>query len=394
MENKNMCSLIERMDRHMTHTDAMALNENIQRMLMEGQRVSSQSLIEFLTKYEVRKGPFIFLGYLQVYPTGKVYPSDEVYNSFQNTRNDFDPNSDRGLKRFDNFMDKVQNMEWNAPTGRAYKGNRSMAKNIFPYVLKLTTYKIHWQDRNTFAKKSAESYRDINSLTNGWSDELKQKMGIGAYDPSSYEDKPRYMDIGELGKYDISTFANKGSDGEYHPFKQEYYTDVDDIDSKVDYDRTAILNYMSNPKDHQTVYFGVNDDGTIDEIPKSLGQILHNTVTNWNRRLAAVTDPQELAQAKEYVRLMQKQDASSKTWLTQNIAYLCGTVQEIGESGSESVYWVNPNPLFLLEKGKTKDRPSFKYLFSNMSNDELQEILDRFAKDKADELNVIANPNI
>ena len=107
-------SMMERMDTHQTYNAAM-LNES--QIILESTRVTADSFLEFLTKNMIHKGPFVQLGYLQIYPTDTAYPTDDYYKAMSDTRSEFTDNS-RNLGRFDQYMDKVSNSEWNIPTGR------------------------------------------------------------------------------------------------------------------------------------------------------------------------------------------------------------------------------------------------------------------------------------
>lgn len=381
-----MQSLMERMEHPQFYTTAM-LNE--EKMLQEAELANAGSFLEFLTKYKIHKGPFVNLGYLQIYPTDAAYPTDEYYNQLSDIRKGFDeiPNSQRGASRLDKFMDKMQNPEWNSPTGRKKRGEdiKAMGKKLYPYVLKLTNYTIHWQSYDKYKGMQADALKGINDVKNQMSDALKANL-FGAGRAAS---NTGYYPIGNAADYDIMTFGSKADDGTYSPQRQEYYTDVDNPDSKVDYERTAIRNYLSDVQAQHPVYFGIDEDGNIDEVPKSLGEILHNTKTGGpiEEKLAQMSDPQEIALTKQYLDLSKKYNMANKTFLTHNVAYICGLVSDYS-GNKQSVYWVNDNPLFLLEKSKTK------YVLQGISNEQLKGVIGRFAKKESDELMAKANTNV
>ena len=383
-------SLMERMDAHQTYDTAM-LNES--RIILESTRVSAESFLEFLTKNMIQKGPFVQLGYIQIYPTDAAYPTDDYYNAMSDTRGDFVDNS-RNLGRFDQYMDKVSNTEWNMPSGRKKSNSslRAMKNKLYPYILKLTNYRLHWQNYEKYNKASSESLKKLSAIKSRMSDDLKSKL----FTTNNGDEKSKtgYYPIGDAGKFDILTYGDKNDDGSYIAKSQEYFTDPDDMNSKVSYDRTAIRNFLSDIKPQHPVYFGVDENGNIDPIPKKLGQLLYNKTTNHDSKLAQVSDPNEIALAKEYFKAEDEYGMANKTFLLQNVAYICGLVSEVGGQ-KRSVYWINKHPLFLLTKTKqvNKVSTSFKYLFKNMNNDELEEILNRYVRSETDELDSLANQN-
>ena len=384
-----MRSLMERIEGNMTYNEAM-LNE--ERLILESTRVGLDNFLEFLTKYKVHKGPFVQLGYIQIYPTDTAYPTDDYYKAMSDTRSGFKDGS-RGLAKFDKFMDKVSNTEWNAPTGRKRPNSdiKGMSNKLYPYILKLTNYRIHWQSYDDYSKKSGAARDRINAVKGEMSDDLKAKL----FGTPKAKSNTGYYPIGLPAEYDILTFGSKGDNGEYTPLGQEYLTNPEDMESKVPYERTAIRNYLSDIKPQHPAYFGVDENGNIDPMPKELGELLYNTKTNYDSKLAQISNPNEMALAKKYCKLSRESEMADKTFLTQNVAYICGLATK--DAGSkESVYWINKNPLFLLSKQKTvnKVKTSFKYLFSGLNNAELQEILNNYARSQADELMAQANPNI
>lgn len=381
-------SMMERMDTHQTYNAAM-LNES--QIILESTRVTADSFLEFLTKNMIHKGPFVQLGYLQIYPTDTAYPTDDYYKAMSDTRSEFTDNS-RNLGRFDQYMDKVSNSEWNMPTGRKKPNSdiKAMKNKLYPYVLKLTNYTLHWQTYNDYAKKSSDAYNELDAIKGQMSDDTRSKL-FGAPRAKS---NSGYYPIGAAGNYDILTFGDKDDNGNYTAKSQEYLTDPDNPDSKVLYDRTAIRNFLSDIKPQRPVYFGVDENGNIDPIPKSLGKLLYNPSISHDSKLVQISDPNEIALAKKYFDLEDKNGMANKTFLLQNVAYICGVATEAGGK-KRSVYWVNKNPLFLLTRQKqvNKVKTTFKYLFNNMNNDELQEIINRYARSETDELMAMANTN-
>jgi hypothetical protein len=108
-----------------------------------------------------------------------------------------------------------------------------------------------------------------------------------------------------------------------------------------------------------------------------------------------MSDPQEIALTKQYLDLSKKNNMANKTFLTHNVAYICGLVSDY-TGNKQSVYWVNDNPLFLLEKSKTVNKVTtkMKYVFQGISNEQLKGIIGRFAKKESDELMAKANTNV
>ena len=395
-QNVRMLSLMERMERPMTYHQAM-LNES--NLLMESERVNMGTFLEFMTKYQINKGKFVHVGYIQLYETVPAYPTDEYYDKVTKTRDDFVDNS-RNLSRFDKWSDKMQNTEWNSPTGRKKKGEdiHAMAKNLYPLIIKFTDYTLNWQTPKDYKDKSSEAFAKLGAARNAMSDATRTAIGMKPKKPSSdgTDDKkkrPEYHAFGELGNYDISTFGVEGENGEFTPERQTYRTDVNDPKSEVSYDRTAILNYMANPKAQHAYYFGVDENGNIDPLPKKLGELLHGLGTI--RKLSGVTDEEQKRLAEQFASLEKIVNSSNKTLLMENVAFLCGFVSSPGE-GRKSVYWINPNPMFLLskkEKGVT-----IKYLYDSVYNkmdeEQLKALLNKYARSSADELESEGNPNI
>lgn len=375
-------SLIERMDK--LHGCSTNLNEGSFDMLNESSRVNTDSFIDFLTGYKPQQGSFVRLGYIQVYPTDTHYPSDDFYNKMSSAVGEFgdDENSKRGRERMKNFINRSTNTEWDNPTGRGTRAGKPMATKSYPYVIKLTKYTLHWQTAETFNKNSGAAAKELNDIAGRMSDDLRNRLGIKYETPEDVaarkeanRGRARYRNLGPLGDFEIGTFSQEDEMGNVTPVKQEYYRDTEDM-TPINYDRTAIRNFLSDVRPQAPLYFGVDEEGNIDPIPKSLGKLLHGHKDSLASKIAQLTDPDEIALANEFANQKMKNDLSIKTFLMQNVAYMCGVATKIGGGiGKKSYFWVNKNPLFLLEKGKTKARDKFKYLFPNMNNEELKSIL-------------------
>lgn len=398
-QNVKILSLMERMERPMTYHQAM-LNES--KLLMESKRAQAGSMIEFLTKYQIHKGKFMHLGYIQLYATSAAYPTDEFYNNVITNRDAIEDNG-RNLARFDKWTDKMQNTEWNNPTGRKSPktGIKAMKDKLYPLVIKLTDYTLNWQTVKDYNAKSSEAFAKFNAARNAMSPETRALIGLKdkPEDDSDKdkEEKAGYHAFGDLGAYDIYTFGKKGSDGTFTPERETYRTNVDDENSEVPYDRNAIRHFMNNTKSQHAYYFGVDEQGNIDPLPKPLGKLLHNTDTI--RQIGGITDEEQKRLANEFIEIEKKVNSANKTFLMENIAFMCGFASAPGMSG-ESVYCINNNPMFLFTKTKTVNKVSttFKYLYDSvyqkMDDEQLKAILSKYARSDADELEAKGNPNI
>ena len=392
-----MMSLMERMDKHYTNDQAKMLTENKLRekkLLEEAKRVSYPNLEAFFLKHRIPEGSFAKIGYIQLYPVTALYPNDELHTKMRAMRGGYEDGT-RGSQHFDQFMDQSQNSEWNNPEGRAYNGIRSFKNKLYPYILKLTTYQVNWQARKGYANafsKQSELDRDIKSrVPQGLEDK---------YYPNRYADetpeeraerlkKRKYYRFADdwLGDAGVSQFM---SGDEEHPeeLKFHYLSDVNDPNSQVEYNKTAIRNILNgNVTNRQKPqYFGVYEDGSIDMIPKDLGRLLQGKSKLNIEKLVDITDEEEKKWAEEFFNNLDTQSLTNKTFLLTNIAYLAAT--PIGE---EAIYWRNEHPLFLLEKTINKEKVSYKF---NVNEQELADVLERFARNSAEELSGIENPNI
>ncbi len=66
-------SLMERMDNKGTYFNGMLLEDQL---INEAKRVNVDTFLQFMTRYEFNKGPFVRLGYIQLYETDTLAPSD------------------------------------------------------------------------------------------------------------------------------------------------------------------------------------------------------------------------------------------------------------------------------------------------------------------------------
>ena len=391
-QTARMLSLMEHLDRGGSRSliDTEILEESL---LRESKRANAGSFLEFMTKYLINKGPFVHLGYIQVYETDTAYPSDEYYKGVVGTRGDFEDNS-RNLGRFDKWTDKMQNTEWNSPTGRmnSKRGMKAMGNKLYPYIIKLTDYTLHWQSPDEYGKKSSEAFKKLAAARDAMSDDTRTALGLRG-PQSAPSDGTGYHAVGELGKYDIGTYGRFDDNGNFLPVRNEYRTDKDDSSTAVPYERTAIRNFMSNASMQEAYYFGVDENGNIDPLPKALGKLLYNKSKEYD--FNKISDEKERALASEFASIEKNIGMLNKTFLMQNVAYICGVATAPGAE-KESVYWINENPLFLLTGTKTvnKQKMSFKYLLGNIDNEELKAILSRYAKSDADEMEALGNSNV
>jgi hypothetical protein len=384
-------SLIERTESHVTYNEAM---ERQSQLITEATRVGVNSFLEFLTKYAVNKGPFVRLGYIQLYQTDPAYPTDEYYKSLSDTRGEYTDNG-RNLSRFDGYMDKVTNSEWNSPTGKKKPNHDiyAMGKKLYPYLLKMTNYTVHWQSYENYNERYNKANQELSAIRDKMTDDTKNTIFKSGEREKS---NTGYYKIGPLGDYDVLTFGRKNDNGDITPERQEYLTDPDDFNSAVKYERTAIKNFMPDAKQTKTYYFGVDENGNIDPLPYNLGKLLYSKITSHDKQIAAVTDEEQRKITEEYFAKYDSIQMANKTFIMQNVAYICGSVTDYTTGNKQSVYWVNKEPLFLLSKRKTINKKpiEYKFLYKNISNDELSEIINRYAKNDADEIEAMANQNI
>lgn len=396
-----MRSLMERMEKPHTNYQAILNEEKYSqmRMLLESRRVNVDSFLQFITKYQIQRGLFVTLGYIQIYPTDTHYPSEDFHQKMSSSLAEFgdDESSARGRNRIQSFIDKSTNTEWDNPTGRGTKAGKPMANKSYPYVIKMTTYTLHWQTGEQFNEKSGLAAGELNDIAGRMSDDLRTRLGIKYDTPEDIAIKkeankgiPRYKNVGALGNFDVATFAQEDEMGNVNPVKQEYFKDTENMEPQ-NYERTAIRNFLSDIKPQRALYFGVDEEGNIDPIPVSLGKLLHAHKDSLSEKIKQLSDPEEIALAKEFAEKKKHNDMAIKTFLTHNIAYICGKSAQTGVVGKESVFWVNKNPLFLLEKSKTKARDKFKYLFPNLNNEQLEAILTKYGEMDAESME---NPNI
>ncbi len=315
-------------------------------------------------------------------------------------RGDFEDNG-KNLSRFDKFMNRDRsdiehNEEWFDPQGAKKRNQpvKTFKNKLYPYIMKLTTYDLHWQLYGDYTKKMGGELSKMNALKDRMDDTTKAALRIR---PENNEprDKNGYYDIGdELGKFGVQTFATKKVDGTFVPIGHSYRKDVDDPNSETPYERTAVQNFLSDVNPQRAVYFGVDENGYMDPIPKSLGKLLHNT-EDAPYDLSSISDPEQIELANEFIAGMKNFNMANKTFMMYNVAYVAGRVTDMTNGNIECVYWINPSPLFLLKKEKQINKVRYKWKYQvHVNEDSVKNALNRFVKSDADEIEAMGNPNI
>lgn len=387
---KDMLQMMERMENHYTKTQVGLLNE--------ATRLSYPNLESFFLKEKIKNGDFVSIGYIQMYPTMALYPNDDLHGQMSAFSTDFDDANSRSAEHFKQFMDKSQNSEWDNPTGRAYRGVRSFGNKIYPYILKLTTYTVNWQNKDSYTKAVKNQYDSLKNIQDTVPSGLEDKYypNLHKYDDETPQERierikqsKRYRFRGVLGDNGIASYVT-GDEENPENLKFYYRTNPDDPNSSVEYNKTAIKHILSGDglKRQKPLYFGVYEDGSIDPIPKSLGKLLKgdNQVANNAEKLKQITDEVEREWAEKFFNAEAERIIRDKIFLLTNVAYLA-----CRPKNSDSVYWRNPNPLFLLEKTKNKEKITYSF---NINQNDLDNILEKFAREAADELHAYENPNI
>lgn len=376
-----MISLINRMDKPQT---------GWQKMLNESTQVIADNLVNFLSKCKVQEGQFCRLGYIQLYTIPGQYPNDELYGKMQGLGDEFngDGITDRARANYQRFMDKSQNPEWDNPTGRAYKGAKSFGTNIYKYIIKLTKYNLHWQEEAGYARAQERNGQKYKEMVAGIPQEYYDELGIQYQDdngeyhnsPSSTNTGPTYKYMGEPGRFGVAT----DTDAEGNPRMTSYRTNVDDPNSTVEIDGLAIRNMLSNASDQQAVFFGVYENGDIDQIGDGLGRMLYRTADSYAAKLQSEdlqNNPEKLAHFKVFYDFKRNENMTQKIFKLSNVAYFCATGVDMSSGAKDSMFWVNREPLFLLEKTINKEKVRYT---APINTAELENILRSFASKEAD----------
>lgn len=387
-----MRSLMQRMDNRMTLTEA---EENEKANIEESTKLGLPNMEAVLTMGAIKNGSLAAIGYIQLYPCSGQYPSQELYDKMHGLNSEFDNLTDRARSHYNDYMDQTKNTEWVKPEGRGTKLGKPFKNKLYPYILKLTTYRVNWQDRDAVGRAEQADKDRMSAIIAMAKPEWRDKYGLSQDSDQNIGPKRRngssYKYVGDLAAYNIATNTVADDNGVAVPVKGRYLTDPNDPNSAVEYDKNAIKNVMSDVTAQRPAYFGVYEDGHIDEIPKSLGQILYHVGSSKEAEIASIQDPQEKAWAEEYFAEKKHSEMSHKQWILNNVAYICATATSFGSGKKDSVYWVNQNPLFLLKKTVNKQKIEYQF---NIDNEELKNVLARFAKSEAEELEALANQNI
>ena len=399
---KEMKSLIERMNSPRTGWG---------QVLNESKQIMANDLVNFLSTVQIQEGQFVRLGYIQLYTIPGQYPNDDLYKKMSDMSGDFgvendmdyamvsEDVTDRARQRYLNFMDKSQNPEWDNPTGRLYKGQRAFNKAIYKYVIKLTKYRLHWQGQTGYAKAQERNTQAYNDMTAKIDPKYYDELGIQYKDLDADGNEvwhntpkrngPTYKYIGEPANFGIATDTEWSGDdetGEYVPRNIKYRTNAEDPSTQVELPGYSIRNMLSRVDDQEAIFYGVTEEGDIDRIPDSLGRMLYKQADSYASKLQAVeleNNPEKLAQFKMFYDFKKEENMKQKIFKLSNVAYLCATGLDIRTKQKDSFFWVNNEPLFLLERTINKEKVQYT---ATINVDELGAILRQEASKEADGL--------
>ena len=385
-----MISLIKRMDNPQSGWHRL-INEQ---SLNESTQVLADNLVNFLSKCKIQEGQFCRLGYIQLYTIPGQYPNDELYGKMQGLSSEFDGMSDRAKANYSRFMDKSQNPEWDNPTGRVYKGAKSFGSNIYKYIIKLTKYNLHWQGEAGYARAQERNTKKYNDMVAGIPKEYYDELGIQYQDdngeyhnsPSGDNTGPTYKYMGEPGRFGVATDTEPGPDNTRVPRMTKYRTNAEDPNSTVEIDGLAIRNMLSNVNDQSSVFFGVYENGDIDQIGDGLGRMLYRQADSYASKLESEelqNNPEKLAHFKVFYNFKKNENMTQKIFKLSNIAYFCATGKDMSTGMKDSMFWVNKEPLFLLEKTINKEKIRYT---AKINTAELEGIIKEFASKEADGL--------
>lgn len=402
-----MTSLIERMNNPRTGWG---------QVLNESKQIVATDLMNFLSTVQIQEGQFVRLGYIQLYTIPGQYPNEDLYNKMSAMAGDFGVDTDgtydasdyamvsedvtdRARQRYINFMDKSQNPEWDNPTGRLYKGQRAFNKAIYKYVIKLTKYRLHWQGQTGYAKAQERNMQAYNDMTAKIDSKYYDELGIQYKDLDADGNEvwhntpkrngPTYKYIGEPANFGIATDTEWSGDdetGEYVPRNIKYRTNAEDPSTQVELPGYSIRNMLSRVDDQEAIFYGVTEEGDIDRIPDSLGRMLYKVSDSYAAKLQDVSlqdDPDKLAQFKMFYDFKKEENMKQKIFKLSNVAYLCATGLDIRTKQKDSFFWVNNEPLFLLERTINKEKVQYT---AAINVDELGAILRQEASKEADGL--------
>ena len=376
-----MKSLINRMENPQSGWATL-----LQEAMAKATQVLAPDAMTFITKNVINEGAFCCLGYIQLYSIPGQVPSDDLYNQMSAYGADID--NDRAKANFAKYMDRAQNTEWDDPQGKAKPGLGKTLKNkLYSHVIKVSRYMLHWQGEEGYNRAQARKSKDLADITKDWSQEWKDEVGYKQQqdDGEAYE-KTGHFFMEPHNKFGIATYGSKTRDDmgntEFKPIKRSYLQDPDDEGSSVEYNDYAIRNRLSNIKDNlESVYFGVYENGDIDPIPHKLGKFLQGTSSS--KRTIASGDPEKDAAFKSYYDYIDNDAFLQKTFSLNNIAYFCASLRDMSNGTTGSKFWVNPHPLFLLQKTVNKEK--VKYL-RKINDEELKNALTIFAEKEANNL--------
>jgi hypothetical protein len=380
-------------------------------VLNESKQIVATDLINFLSTVQIQEGQFVRLGYIQLYTIPGQYPNEDLYNKMNAIAGDFgvendmdyamvsEDVTDRARQRYIDFMDKSKNSEWDNPTGRLYKGQRAFNKAIYKYIIKLTKYRLHWQGQTGYAKAQERNTQAYNDMTAKIDPKYYDELGIQYKDVDADGNEvwhntpqrpgPSYKFIGEPANFGVATDTEwKGDNetGEYVPRNIKYRTNAEDPSTQVEIPGYSIRNMLSKVEDQEAIFFGVTEEGDIDRIPDSLGRMLYKVSDSYAAKLQDVSlqdDPDKLAQFKMFYDFKKEENMKQKIFKLSNVAYLCATGLDIRTKQKDSFFWVNNEPLFLLERTINKEKVQYT---ATINVGELEAILKQEASKEADGL--------
>jgi hypothetical protein len=143
---------------------------------------------------------------------------------------------------------------------------------------------------------------------------------------------------------------------------------------------------LSRVDDQEAIFYGVTEEGDIDRIPNSLGRLFYKVSDSYAAKLQDVSlqdDPDKLAQFKMFYDFKKEENMKQKIFKLSNVAYLCATGIDIRTKQKDSFFWVNNEPLFLLERTINKEKVQYT---ATINVDELGDILRQEASKEADGL--------
>lgn len=305
---------------------------------------------DFFNTIEIGKGFWVSLGYIQKYDLDKIYP-EKSRGSFEQQLAGLDKDS-RIYGKMGKFMGSA---EFNDPTGRAYKGFKSMAsQDVFDSVLMTGSYSFNWGD--------------VNSLKNFYEKQREEEMGIrkkygfgddeSAYPEDDWRRKPEYGGLG-LMKAGGGKRTNPDGSDVRAPYSNianpdiNLYKDNDTYGNDrmsqrkngEEYQKMALKFGLNDVKKQWKTYYLIDKNGEIDDVADNLARLFSKPGSGSKKfDIEGMADGDELNFRKEMNAFLQKQDRSTKNWLIDNVAYIVATGRDriTGET-LQGARWINRN---------------------------------------------------